>query len=254
MEKVISRDGTAIAFDRSGEGQPVILVGGAFNSRSFGPNGGLAALLADHFTVINYDRRGRGDSGDAVPYSVEREVEDIEALIEEAGGSACVYGISSGAALALEAANRGLGIEKLALYEAPFVVDNSRTPVPNDYLVRLEELVASGRRGDAVRLFMSTSRVVRDLPLAATSKAGSGERGDLWRCKTIRRSKTSWSGWDEVPSNRRVGGEQLRGGTCNLSPARLLRAGRWDYGRQDPQTCRTLPASTWGLPRSKKNQ
>lgn len=101
MEQVVSRDGSKIAFDRSGEGPPAVLVGGAFNTRSFGPNGGLAALLADHFTVINYDRRGRGDSGDTQPYAVEREVEDIEALIEAVGGSAYVYGISSGAALAL---------------------------------------------------------------------------------------------------------------------------------------------------------
>ena len=155
VEKVTSGDGTKIAFDRLGAGPPVILVGDAFNTRSFGPNGGLAALLAERFTVVNYDRRGRGDSGDTAPYSVEREVEDIEALIEAVGGSAHVFGISSGAALALEAANRGLGvIEKLALYEAPFIVDDSRPPIPNDYLKRLEGLVASGRRGDAVRLFM----------------------------------------------------------------------------------------------------
>jgi pimeloyl-ACP methyl ester carboxylesterase len=104
--------------------------------------------------VINYDRRGRGDSTDTAPYSVEREVEDIGALTEEAGGSVSVFGISSGAALDLEAANRGLNIENLALYEAPFVVDDSRAPVPNDYLKRLEHLVASDRRGAAVRLFM----------------------------------------------------------------------------------------------------
>ncbi len=154
MEQVISRDGTKIAFERSGEGPPVILVGGAFNTRSFGPNGGLAALLADHLTVINYDRRGRGGSGDTIPYAVEREVEDIEALIEAVGGSAYVYGISSGAALALEAANRGLGIDKLALYESPFVVDDSRPPVADDYLERLQKLVALDRRGEAIKLFM----------------------------------------------------------------------------------------------------
>ena len=154
MDKVTSKDGTEIAFDRSGGGPPIILVGGAFNTRTFGPNGGLAELLAQNFTVINYDRRGRGDSGDIQPWALEREIEDVEALIEAVGGSAHVYGISSGAALALEAANRGLGIEKLALFEAPFVVDDSRTPVPDDYLGRLEGLVASGRRGDAVRLFM----------------------------------------------------------------------------------------------------
>ena len=154
MEKVTSKDGTRIAFDRSGEGPPVVLVGGAFQARSFGPNGGLADLLAERFTVVNYDRRGRGDSSDRQPWTVEREIEDIEALIGAVGGSAHVYGISSGAALALEAANRGPGIEKLALYEAPFVVDDSRPPTPDDYLERLQGLVASDRRGDAVRLFM----------------------------------------------------------------------------------------------------
>ena len=154
MEQVTSKDGTKIAFDRSGEGRPVILVGGALNTRSFGPNGPLAPFLAERFTVINYDRRGRKDSSDAQPWAAEREIEDIEVLIGAAGGSACVFGISSGAALALEAANRGLAIEKLALYEAPFVVDDGRPPVPDDYLERLRNLVASDRRGDAVRLFM----------------------------------------------------------------------------------------------------
>jgi pimeloyl-ACP methyl ester carboxylesterase len=154
MKTATSRDGTGIAYDELGAGPPVVLVGGAMNTRSFGPNGSLAVLLSERFTVINYDRRGRGDSGDTAPYSVEREIEDLDALIEATGGSACVFGISSGAALALEAANRGLAIEKLALYEAPFVVDGSRSPVPDDYLARLEGLVASGRRGDAVRLFM----------------------------------------------------------------------------------------------------
>jgi len=154
MEQVTSKDGTKIAFDRSGGGPPIILVGGALNTRSFGPNGSLAPLLARHFTVFNYDRRGRGDSGDTLPWAVEREIEDIEALIEAAGGSASVYGISSGAALALEAASRDLPIEKLALYEAPFIVDDSRSPIADDYLARLQGLVASGRRSDAIKLFM----------------------------------------------------------------------------------------------------
>src|SRR5215210_5998487 len=122
MKTATSKDGTRIAYNELGGGSPVILVGGAMNTRTFGPNGGLAELLAERFTVINYDRRGRGDSGDTAPYSVEREIEDLDALIEAAGGSASAFGISSGAALALEAANRGSGIEKLALYEAPFVV------------------------------------------------------------------------------------------------------------------------------------
>lgn len=154
MNSVISRDGTRIAYDELGGGPPVILVGGAFNTRTFGPNAGLAPSLAEHFTVINYDRRGRGGSTDTAPYAVEREIEDLEALIEVSGGSAHVFGISSGAALALEAANSGLAIEKLALYEAPFIVDDSRAPVPDDYLPRLEGMVAADRRSEAVKLFL----------------------------------------------------------------------------------------------------
>ena len=154
MKTATSRDGTRIAYDELGAGPPLILVGGALNTRSFGPNGSLAPVLAERFTVIHYDRRGRGDSGDTPPWAVEREIEDLDALIEAAGGSACVYGISSGAGLALEAASRGLAIEKLAMYEAPFIVDDSRPPLADDYLARLQGLVEADRRGDALRLFM----------------------------------------------------------------------------------------------------
>ncbi len=155
MEKVISKDGTAIAFDKSGTGPPIILVPGAFGTRSFGPNVKLAPRLAEHFTVFSYDRRGRGDSSDTTPFAVEREVEDLGAVIGKAGGSASVYAISSGVALALEAANQGLPIERLALYEPPFVVDDSRPPMPDDYLAQLNELLAAERRGDAIKLFMT---------------------------------------------------------------------------------------------------
>jgi pimeloyl-ACP methyl ester carboxylesterase len=154
MESVVSKDGTAIAFDRSGSGPALVLVDGALCYRASGPMAPLAKLLAPHFTVLTYDRRGRGDSGDTAPYAVEREVEDIDALIKAAGGQAFVYGISSGAGLALEAANRGLAVRKLALYEAPFIVDDTRAPVPADFVQQLEALVAADRRGDAVRLFM----------------------------------------------------------------------------------------------------
>src|SRR3981081_3304892 len=106
MNKVLSKDGTSIAFDQAGQGPPVVIVDGALCYRASGPSGPLAALLKPHFTVLTYDRRGRGDSSDTSPYSIEREVEDLDALIQQAGGSACVYGISSGAALALEAASR----------------------------------------------------------------------------------------------------------------------------------------------------
>lgn len=156
MKTVTSKDGTTIAYDKTGQGPAVIIVDGALCFRAFGPSGPLAKLLESHFTVFTYDRRGRGDSGDTKPYSVEREVEDIEALLKEAGGSAFVYGISSGAALALEAAARLSGIQKLAVYEAPFVVDDTHPPRPADFQARMDGLVASNRRGDAVKLFMRT--------------------------------------------------------------------------------------------------
>lgn len=154
MNKVVSNDGTTIAFDRSGEGPPLILVDGALCSRKFGPMPGLVPLLAPHFTVFSYDRRGRGESGDTEPYAVEREVEDIEALIKEAGGSSFAFGISSGGALALEAAGSGLGITKLAMYEPPFFEGNGHRP-PADHQARLIEFVSSGRLGDAVDYFMT---------------------------------------------------------------------------------------------------
>jgi pimeloyl-ACP methyl ester carboxylesterase len=115
----------------------------------------LAAHLAQAFTVYNYDRRGRGDSGDAAPYAVGREIEDLDALVAEAGGSAFVFGNSSGAALALDAAAHGVKIPKLALYEPPFVVDDSRPPVPASYRTELAALIADGRAGDAVELCMT---------------------------------------------------------------------------------------------------
>jgi pimeloyl-ACP methyl ester carboxylesterase len=153
MNDVTSKDGTTIAFDRSGAGRPIVLVGGALSDRSAA--GPLAALLAPHFTVFAYDRRGRGDSGDTPPYAVEREVEDLDALITEAGGSASVFGHSSGAVLALEAAALGLAITKLALYEPPFIVDDSRPALPGDYVTQLTELTSSGRPGDVVELFLT---------------------------------------------------------------------------------------------------
>lgn len=155
MSTVTSKDGTTIAFDRTGAGPAVILVGGATQSRS--GNADLAALLASHFTVFNYDRRGRGDSGDTPPYAVEREVEDLAALIAEAGGSVGVYGTSSGGNLALQAAARRLAITKLALWEPNFLVDDSRPPLPADYVDRINELVSAGRRGDAVEYFMTAA-------------------------------------------------------------------------------------------------
>jgi pimeloyl-ACP methyl ester carboxylesterase len=153
MATTHSADGTNIAFDQRGEGPPVVLVVGAFNDRSTGAP--LVEALKSQFTVFNYDRRGRGASGDTQPYSVEREIEDLDALIREAGGAARVFGYSSGATLALEAAASGVNITKLALYEAPFMVDDGAPRPPSDLASRLAKLVASGRRGDAVELFQT---------------------------------------------------------------------------------------------------
>ncbi len=155
MEKVTSKDGTKIAFEKSGQGQPIILVDGALCYRTSGPMGPLAKVLKPHFTVFSYDRRGRGDSGDTQPYNVEREVEDIEALVKEAGESAFVYGISSGAVLAIHAAKRLRGIKKLALYEAPFTLGENSRQASKDYTAKLTKLLIAGRRGDAVALFMT---------------------------------------------------------------------------------------------------
>ncbi len=156
MDKVTSHDGTTIAFDRLGVGPAVILVcGGSVDRMS---NAGVAALLASDFTVFNYDRRGRGDSGDTLPYAVEREVEDIDAVISAAGGSACLYGTSSGACLALEATASGLAITKLALWEPPYILDPSARP-PADQVEQYDTMLAEGRRGDAAQYFME--KVVR---------------------------------------------------------------------------------------------
>jgi pimeloyl-ACP methyl ester carboxylesterase len=153
MEQVTSKDGTTIAFDRLGEGPAVILVSGGSVDRS--SLAALADLLAQHFTVFNYDRRGRGPSGDTLPYAVEREVEDIDAVVEAAGGAAYLFGSSSGAALALEAArqlpNR---ITKLALWEPPYIPEGFPRP-PADTAKTISELVAAGKRGDAAEYFMA---------------------------------------------------------------------------------------------------
>lgn len=154
MDTVRSKDGTVIAYDRVGNGPPLVLVAGALTDRRVAMP--LATLLSARFAVYSYDRRGRGDSGDTRPYAVEREIEDLAAVIADAGGSALVYGHSSGGALALRAAAAGLAIARLAVYEPPFVVDGTREPLPATHLTDVEALLAAGRRGEAVETFMLT--------------------------------------------------------------------------------------------------
>jgi pimeloyl-ACP methyl ester carboxylesterase len=153
MSQVRSKDGTTIAYERSGNGAALILVDGALCSRAFGPSPKLAPLLARHFSVYAYDRRGRGQSGDTHPYSPAREVEDIAALIEAAGGSASLLGLSSGAALALEAAASGLPVDKVVAYEPPYVDDSGQRDGAI-YEGHLTRLLAEGNRSGAVKYFM----------------------------------------------------------------------------------------------------
>jgi pimeloyl-ACP methyl ester carboxylesterase len=153
MRTTRSKDGTTIAFDQAGNGPALILIGGALSNRAAAVT--LMPRLASHFTVFAFDRRGRGDSGDTSPYAVEREIEDIAALISEAGGSASLFGHSSGAVLALEAARQlPSQITKLALYEPPFIIDDSRPPLSAAFDARLTDLVASGQRSEAVEYFL----------------------------------------------------------------------------------------------------
>jgi pimeloyl-ACP methyl ester carboxylesterase len=155
MNTVTSSDGTTIAFDRLGEGPPVVIIGGGPTHRS--ANAPVAKLLSERFTAFNYDRRARGDSGDTAPFAVDREYDDLAAVIDTAGGSAMLYGTSAGAAIALEAAARGLAATKLALWEPPYALDGDATRPPADYEAQLAAAVAAGRPGDAVELFFTAA-------------------------------------------------------------------------------------------------
>jgi pimeloyl-ACP methyl ester carboxylesterase len=186
---VTSKDGTTIAFDQLGKGPVVILVNGALGTRSHATPNSMADILSKRFTVIDYDRRGRGDSGDTLPYAVQREIEDIEALIDEVGGSAFLFGNSSGAILALEAV-RALPntVKKLALFEPPFIIDDSRPPLPNDYVEQLNAAIAANRPGDAVEIFMTKALLIppefvammRNTPMDQTFGDEAGARPPEW--------------------------------------------------------------------------
>lgn len=156
MPTVTSQDGTIIAFDRVGSGPAVILVHGATAYRAVDPSlAQLADLLGPHFTVYTYDRRGRGESGDTRPFAKEREIEDLQALVEEAGRAARVFGISSGAVLTLDATAITPGITKLVVYEPSLIVDDSRAPVPPDYAEHLMALASEGKRDEAFEYFLT---------------------------------------------------------------------------------------------------
>ncbi|HLZ58033.1 MAG TPA: alpha/beta hydrolase [Ktedonosporobacter sp.] len=156
MQTVTSQDGTTIAFDKVGSGPAVILVNGAGVSRASDPfMAQLAELLGKHFTVYNYDRRGRGDSGDTRPFAKEREIEDLRALIEDAGGNAMVFGISSGGVVSLDAAAVTPGIPKVMVYEPSLLVDDSRRPVDADYAEHLMRLSVEGKRDEAAEYFLT---------------------------------------------------------------------------------------------------
>ncbi len=172
MNETVSADGTTIAFDRTGDGPPVILVVGAFNDRSTGAP--LAEALEGQLTVYNYDRRGRGASGDTQPYAIEREVEDLDALIHEAGGAASVFGYSSGANLALEAAARGLDIARLALYETPFLVDDTIPRPPKDTAA---QLVAYG--GESPPFMGNAAKALADTVQNGRVRALDGQSHDI---------------------------------------------------------------------------
>ena len=154
QKSVTSKDGTLIAYEQTGTGQPVIIVAAALADR--GGARRLAGHMAEHFTVINYDRRGRGKSTNSLPYAVEREIEDVEALIDASGGTALLFGSSSGAVLALDTTSKlGSKVKRAFLYEPPFIVDDSRPPMADTLIGEVTELTASGRRNDAVKLFFA---------------------------------------------------------------------------------------------------
>ena len=199
FQEVASPDGTAIAFDRLGDGLPVIVVGGALCDRAV--TRPTAEELAKHFAVINYDRRGRGDSRDTTPYAVQREIEDIGALVAEAGGMASVYGHPSGAGLVLHAAAHGLPIAKIVLHDPPYAPDGDEEArrSSREYGENLKALLSEDRRGDAIELFMTmvgmpqemiegmrhTPRWAKLEAIAPTLAYDSEVMGDIGRDGTI---------------------------------------------------------------------
>ncbi|MET9487019.1 alpha/beta hydrolase [Nocardia sp. NPDC006630] len=151
---VISKDGTVIAYEKIGSGPAVVLVDGAFCYRDMGPCAAVAQELSDRFTVYTYDRRGRGQSGDTLPYDREHEIEDLAAVAAEAGEPVSLCTFSSGVGLVLAAVEHGLAVDKLALYEYPLITDDSRKPAPAEYHDRIAELIAADKPGAAIKYFL----------------------------------------------------------------------------------------------------
>jgi pimeloyl-ACP methyl ester carboxylesterase len=175
VQTVTSKDGTQIAFDKVGSGPAVILVNGAMAYRAFDPTlGQLAELLDKDFTVYNYDRRGRGESSDTKPFIKQREIEDVQALIEDAGGEAMLFGISSGGTIALETTAVTPGVGKVAVYEVPFIVDDSREPL-KDYEGHTSKLVADGKLDELLEYFITK---VAGMP--AEYIGGMKQDQDMW--------------------------------------------------------------------------
>jgi pimeloyl-ACP methyl ester carboxylesterase len=219
VDKVISRDGTPIAYQQSGSGPAIVLVGGAFCDRNFAAP--LVPLLAERFTVISYDRRGRGDSGDTPPYAVDREVEDLAALIDVVGGSAYLYGVSSGAILCVEAAAAGLPVSGLGLVEPPYDIDGGhRVPHLADEYVAL---CGAGRRGDAVALFM-TKAVGQPPEMVDQMKATP-----MWPALEALAHTLAYDAWvtaRDLPSAERVASVTVRAvGIGSTTSPPWLRAG-----------------------------
>jgi pimeloyl-ACP methyl ester carboxylesterase len=220
MDMATSRDGTPIAFDRLGGGPPVIVVCGAMCDRALMRP--TAEELAKHFTVFNYDRRGREDSGDTAPWAVEREIEDIGALINEAGGTASVYGHSSGAGLVLHAAAHGLPIAKIALHDPPYSPDGDEEArrISREYGENLKAVLSEDRRGDAVELFMALVGMPQEMVEGM-------------------RQTPSWAGLEAMAPtlayDSEIMGDVARGGTIPLDQARgvtvpaLVLTGGADY-------------------------
>lgn len=206
---VRSADGTRIVYTAWGDGDPIVIIDGATAHRAVtAENPATAELLAGEYRVVNYDRRGRGESGDTAPYAVEREFEDLAAILAGVGGErpATVFAWSSGGLLALNAAAAGVPIARLALFEPPVVVDHSRSSLPADYVERLDAAVADGRPGDAVKLFLTAAVLLPEEMVEG-----------------MRQDADMWAGLEAIAPTIAYDGRQIG----DAMSGRPLRAERW---------------------------